>query len=854
MPPNPHGCLSTPLSGQRHPGGAATLQALLRHRWSDAGAEQPRYTFLDEAGRPSELPMARLRGLAIAAAARLQAAGVCPGDRVLLAYPPDGLDFLVGFAGCMLAGAVAVPVQNPAPQRARIELPRLAHIAADCGAAVALTTRRYRALVRLARPYSALQRLRGRPLDAEVPALRWLTTDDLRPAPADADDAGVPCAPGDVAYLQYTSGSTGAPRGVEITHESALHNLQLIGRETEVGPSSVLVGWVPLFHDMGLVGGILNILYSGAALVFFSPMTFLARPALWLEAITTYRGTHIAGPDFGYSYLLARATATDIARSDLSSLRFVLQGGEVARPDTVRRLQARLGPAGLRPDAFHNIYGLAESTLYVCGRTRGAVTCLSVAADLLESEGRVCPPRPGALTRELVSSGAPAWDVDVQIVHPDERCPLGPDTVGEVWIASPSVSRGFWGRRGSRFQARLAGAGGRLYLRTGDLGFFHDGELYVCGRRKDLVIQGGRNLYPHDLEAAVIASHPGLRRGGTIVLSIDRGDRERLVVFAEVRDEHADAQGCTRQLAPAVRAALAEHHQVSADTIVFLRRNTVPKTSSGKLQRGRMRQQFLEGTLQPIAVVSAQRADGAGAAPLDAVRAAVGALLGAASVDMDATFQELGIDSIMGAQLLAQLGARLDRTLPPDLLLRHPTPRAVAVALLLDHDAPTPGGLPPGIRLASAADCARLEAYLSRPEIDQSFTSALSARPLSIAARVADRFQRGVWLLGVQGGEIRGCLALIPDEAPGEWSLSTLSVAPDARTSGLGEGLFAAALQLAAARGATALLTDSWAGNTETGRALLAAGFAVVAQYPDPEKRPDGVETVLYRKSLSGER
>ncbi len=503
--------------------------------------------------------MEALGDLAVACAHRLVDLGVRPGDRVLLAYPPDTHAFLAGFWACVLTGAVAVPVQTPAPTRLHAELPQLAHIVEDCGAKVALTTRRYWAFVQTSGVHKLYLRARGRPLPCPWPTLEWVVTDDLRPRRGRSPGAGtelpqLSVGSDDLAYLQYTSGSTSAPRGVMVSHRNALHNTAVIASETEVDERSVLVGWVPLFHDMGLVGGILNTMYSRAHLVFFSPLSFVRRPLLWAEAIARYGGTHTAAPDFGYQLLVAKSPADAWSKLDLRSWRFALQGGEVARPQTLDRLERTLGPAGFERTAFNNIYGLAESALYVCGRTRGAPTTLTVAAIPLETERRVqLDPGPDAPVKTTVSSGPPPSGVRVRIVSEDSR-PLPENMVGEVWVASPSISRGYWGQsdedNAARFRARVddptcADVG---FLRTGDLGFMHEGELHICGRRKELVILGGRNLYPQDLELAAFSSHAALRKGCAAAFSVDDDQRESLVIVLEVKDPETTAERCRVEL------------------------------------------------------------------------------------------------------------------------------------------------------------------------------------------------------------------------------------------------------------------------------------------------------------------
>ena len=837
-----------------------TLGVLLVARWSE-GRDLPRYTLLDARRRATELTLSALRGRAMAVAEKLRAQGVGPGDRVLLAYPPDGLEFVVGMAACLLIGSIFVPVQVPAPGRLREDLPRLSHIAEDCGAKVALTTSAYRALTRVAKVQSWIAEA-TRQAELVWPRLTWLATDGLAPVEGAVSPPDV--APEDVAYLQYTSGSTERPRGVCITHANALHNLRLIAAETEVDENSVLVGWVPLYHDMGLVGGILNILYARAHLVFFSPLHFLRDPELWNDAIERYGGTHIASPDFGLQYWMSKVPAQRWARSDLSTLRFVLQGGEVARAATVDRAKEVLGSSGVPADAFNNVYGMAETALYACGRTRGAVTLLPVSATAIERDRVevVEPDHPEA--RRLVSCGAPAPGVQLAIVAEGQVLPEG--HVGELHLSGASVARGYWGRpdaeNAAQFSRRLDAFPELRFYGTGDLGFLRDGELYLCGRAKELVIIGGRNLYPHDLEQSAIASHPAFRKGCAVAFSLDDGSHELLVMAMEVKDATMDAERCRRELAPAVRAALASAHRVAPERLLFLKPNTLPKTSSGKLQRGRARARYREGALPTITQISAGPARSlAKVAARPDSAATVLAWIAEDLVDLlgerrevlplERTFAELGVDSIHGARLSQRMADRLGMPLPASLWMTRDSPQAVAegvMALLERGAASLPA--PSGVRVAVEADLPRIEAYLTLPEVDQSFQMPLSERPESIAARVADRSRRGVWLLAEESGVLRACVALV--EHPQQMvELSTLSVHPEARNFGIAHALLDAVLTAAHGRfAARVLTTDSWAGNERSAAALRALGFEEVARYPDPAKRPPGVDTVLYRRAL----
>ncbi|MGK5684045.1 AMP-binding protein [Actinoplanes sp. URMC 104] len=684
----------------------------------DAAPGAPLYTFLDRHGR--EIDAADRQEIVRRAAGTadlLQEAGVAPGDRVLLIFPPDGLEFVASFFGCMLLGAIAVPVASPDPRHLDRELPKLRHIAEDSGARVALTHARYRALATLASVRDGVAgRWRGRERSS-WPDLAWLLSHRVQRADPEAAAARLARAaarfgPDDVVYLQYTSGSTSAPRGVVVRHRNLTHNLQLIARNTRVDSESVLVGWVPLFHDMGLAGGILNAMYTGARCIAFSSTTFLAAPRLWLEAIDRYRGTHIAGPNFGYDYVLRGLRDGDAF--DLSSVRSTLQGGEPMLVATMDRFEAALGRMGFDPATFGNVYGMAEAVLFVCGRVGRRPTLLHGDRALLDRDGVIVAPAPGAPTVTLVGSGVPdaEWGVSVIAVDPVTRRPRPPYAVGELWISSPSVSSGYWGRteeeNAAVFAARPAtGNGpddGRRFLRTGDLGVIgDDGEVFLCGRLKDLIIVGGRNIHPQDLEAAVVAADPILRPGNAVAFGVRVDGVERVVVAAELRRKvlRSGAAIPLDRAASAIRAAVTSHCGVQCHEVLLMRPDSIPKTTSGKLRRTQCKRQWTVGSLRSSAILeqrptrdTSPRA-GPGGEPEYVLRllqtevAEVLHLTDPNDVSVDRPLLDVGLDSLGLIDLAQRVEHRTGARIPAASFSNDSTLRAIAISVVR-HFEPAP--------------------------------------------------------------------------------------------------------------------------------------------------------------------
>ncbi|MBP6841547.1 MAG: fatty acyl-AMP ligase [Kofleriaceae bacterium] len=510
----------------------------------------------DVTGPVVELTYGELERRARAIAATLQRCGRA-GDRALLLYP-SGLDFVTAFFGCLFAGMIPVPAYPPDPSRAQRTLAKLHAIADDCGAALALTTSEFLPMLAQVRPAGAVCLA----TDTCVDVAGWQ-------APALSAES--------IALLQYTSGSTGAPKGVVLQHRHLLANERSIA--AGMGPVELVVGWLPIFHDMGLIGNVLQGLCAGSGLVLMSPVAFLKRPARWLEAISHYRATTSGGPNFAYDLCVRRVSDEERGRLDLSSWKVAYCGAEPVRDATYRRFLARFEQRGLSPATFYPCYGLAEATLFVTGHRRGTPP-RSVGFDAAALErGEIVVSTDPARARVLMSCGTPSPTEEVRIVDPERHGPT--EGVGEIWVRGPGVASGYWERDADDvFRACLAGGDGP-FLRTGDLGFLHGGELYLAGRRKDLIILAGRNLFPQDLEAAIEAAVPAVRPGCCAAFSIEDEGEERLCIMAETDSATTPVEHLVRDIKGAVAAACG----VATYDVLIVGKGALPKTSSGKLER-----------------------------------------------------------------------------------------------------------------------------------------------------------------------------------------------------------------------------------------------------------------------------
>lgn len=645
------------------------------------GGDRLAYVFLrDDLSTTDSLTFAQLGIECRALAGRL--AAVAPvGSRVLLAFPP-GLDFVRAFWACTLAGCVAVPVPAPDPVRLLRAAPRLRGILEDTSAALVLSSD---AVIEAAR-------------DTLEPAMfalaPWMSLSGLQgttaPKPPPASDA----TGSSLAYLQYTSGSTMAPRGVRLTHAQVLANVGALNAAGCVTTESRVLTWLPHFHDYGLVHGVIAPLCAGATSWLMSPLVFLRRPLRWIEALSSLRITHSGAPASAYIACLRALDGrllAEVAGGNLSALVSLTCGAEPIRADTVAQVLSMFGSAGMRPGAFTPGYGLAESVLGVSVRKVDSETSvlapmtLVVDAEAL-ARNHVVAHRDvdgTVLSKNLVGCGRPLAGTEIAIVDAATSQRAEADAVGEIWVRSASVGDGYWRQpNGSRevFEARLADGSGP-FLRTGDLGFLHDGELFVTGRSKDLVIVHGGNHYPQDLEWTAEHAHTALRPGYGAAFSVDGPDGEALVLALETERRVVELDAGA--IAAAVRRAVGEIHGLPVEQIVLVRSGSLPRSSSGKIQRNRCRQQFLDGELTVQAVV-ASTAQASRVMPRDETEQAIWDIwrevLNTAAFGVHESFFELGGTSLLMTQVASRIGQRMGVELTLSVLFDQSS-----VAALADH-------------------------------------------------------------------------------------------------------------------------------------------------------------------------
>ncbi len=515
-----------------------------------------------------------------------------PGDRALMLYP-SGIEFIAAYFGCLYAGVIAVPGYPPKRNQ---KLGRLLSLVQNCQAKVAMTDLQTHVI--------------AQPQFADVTELRslaWVVTDSL---PADTlRIVGQPVVElpqvsiDDIAFLQYTSGSTGDPKGVMVTHANLMANSRSIYTAMDHGPDTVFVGWLPLFHDMGLIGNVLQPVFAGIPSTLMSPASFLQRPMRWLEAIAEYRATTSGGPNFAYDLCVGSVKDEDLARLDLHSWQVAFNGAEPIRPASIKAFSDKFAICGFTPDAHYACYGMAETTLIITGATAGKgihTTCFD-EAQLKKNQAVACG-NSTAASHELVSCGVARREQGVLIVDPETLVQCTDGQIGEIWAYGDSNAKGYWQNPEATqrtFAAYTAGTNQGPFLRTGDLGFLHQRQLYIAGRLKDVVIIRGMNHYPQDIELTAFESDPAFMPNGAAAFAVEENGQEQLVVVLEVRRTHLRSFD-PQALARAIQQAVVLQHELQVHSIIFIKPGQLPKTSSGKVQRQTCKQRFLAGEIDPI--------------------------------------------------------------------------------------------------------------------------------------------------------------------------------------------------------------------------------------------------------------
>ena len=566
----------------------SSLVDVLRHR----AAEQPNdpaYIFLPDRGAErlclsfAEL-YARARVVAVSLAERGQ-----KGDRAVLLFSP-GLDFIVAFFACLLAGVIAVPLMVPRRASSR---DASAAILADCSPHFAMTRRD---LLTDARP-ELMDRFGTWQLD-------WIFVDSCSAGSGKLQSQLPLPVREDIALLQYTSGSTSSPKGVIVSHGNLIENSEMIRIALGNTRNSTHVSWVPLYHDMGLILNALQSLYIGALCVLMAPVSFMQRPLSWLRAIHDYRAEVAGGPNFAIDLCVRRHRPEEIHGIDLSCWKVALNGAEPVRASTMDRFASTFAPYGFDAKSIHPAYGMAEATLLISAGRRGTGPITRWIDREALQRNQIVAAAQAHDAQILVGCGRQLVGERLAIVDPETRMPLGPGLVGEVWVAGPHVAQGYWYNpeaTAAVFRARMASGGAQYWLRTGDLGFLDEGgELYITGRIKDLIIIRGINHYPQDIEETVQDCHAALRRHcGAAFSVLDHNNEEQLVLVQEV-ERTSRRQVAIEEIIASIREAITREHEIAAREIVLIRTGSLPKTTSGKIQRRLARQMFLAGTLSHV--------------------------------------------------------------------------------------------------------------------------------------------------------------------------------------------------------------------------------------------------------------
>ena len=651
------------------------------------------FTYLEDGENESE----RMTYRALDRKARAIAAEllrVCsPGDRALLLYLPD-LNYIAGFMGCLYAGVIAVPAYPPDPSRLSQALPRLKAMTRDAGVKIALSTQM---VIDFARDLLAD--------DPDLNKIEWLATEDLNTAPIGKDDLPV-ITRENLAFLQYTSGSTGTPKGVMVSHGNLLENAALIQAGFEDTPETFGVSWLPPYHDMGLIGGILQPIYLGAATVLMSPLMFLQKPFRWLSAISKYRATTNGGPNFAYDLCARKVTASEKEQLDLSCWQVAFNGAEPVREETLTAFVNAFSDCGFKREAFYPCYGMAEATLFVSGGKKGAAPrTTSINGSALGVNRAEKNPAQAAGQKTFISSGQAKAPEQIVIADPETRRQCADGEIGEIWVAGPNVAHGYWNQpvlTEETFHAYLADAGGGPFLRTGDMGFMEGDDLYVTGRIKDLIIIRGRNYYPQDIELIAEKSHGALRPGCGAAFPVEVAGEERLGLVYEVRNGEI-SQEETDEIISGIHRAIIDAEALDVYAIWLLKPRSIPKTSSGKLRRHACQEGYLADSLEVVAkwqetdglrsnqpTEDARKDKSQPGPPAESLRTAADIekwlkkwlaktlRMPAEEIDIRTPFSRYGLDSVDAVGLAGELEEYLSRRLPPTLAYDYPSIEALS--------------------------------------------------------------------------------------------------------------------------------------------------------------------------------
>ncbi|MBN8657042.1 MAG: AMP-binding protein, partial [Anaerolineae bacterium] len=683
-----------------------TLVELLRSR-SEQTPDRVAFRFLqDDDSETLSINYAELDRKARAIGAWLESYNA-KGERALLLYSP-GLDYIAAFMGCLYAGVTAVPAYPPRLNR---PAPRIQSIVNDSHATFALTTTAIIANVE--------KRFEHAP---DLKALHWLNTEQV-PAELEADWRDPNVSRDTLAFLQYTSGSTSQPKGVMLSHGNLMHNLEAISRGFHIDETVKGVFWLPSYHDMGLIGGILEPIYLGGETTLMSPPSFLQRPIRWLEAITRFQGNTCGAPNFAYDLCVDKVTPEQKETLDLSSWTLAFCGAEPIRPETLERFARAFAGCGFQKTSFYPCYGMAESALIVSGAD-GPSDLRTFTLDRKSLESDLVVPslenEEGSVT--MVNCGPPIIDQKIIIVNPTTLLQCQPNQVGEIWVAGPSVAQGYWGmEEESRktFQAYVADTKEGPFLRTGDLGFLQNGDLFVTGRLKDLIIINGSNHYPQDIELTVETCHPALQPAGGAAFSINDGGKEQLVIVQELNRQNRQAD--VNEVAGAIRQAVTEKHDLQIFAIVLIKPMSIPKTSSGKIQRRACKTAFLNGELEVVGEWRAKKSaipapqkekaetrttekPGMNSNVLQTwlvTRIASILEMDAAEIDPRQPFTYYGLGSVQAVSLTGDLEDFLGRKLAPTLAWDYPTIELLANHLASSSQPTKPVSSPASIQPAS---------------------------------------------------------------------------------------------------------------------------------------------------------